>query len=208
MKAMTTINANGHMIHILPVIKGLKSEADKVKDAFEKVQPNKVAISLSKEEIEGLRNLPDDYEPELSRYDEIYVSRLGRYGEVAAPPPCYVAAVELSDHFGIPLVPVDLDEVSYTDLYCAAVTGSALFRHSTRTWALRHRSFNAETPEEFVVLWDRVINGMQGFRLIESKRVEAMAKGILDASTSSKDLLVVLELERAQEVSERIKEAL
>ncbi|MBU1158292.1 MAG: hypothetical protein KKE24_03025 [Candidatus Thermoplasmatota archaeon] len=208
MKAMTTINANGHMIHILPVIKGLKSETDKVKDAFEKVQPNKVAISLSKEEIEGLRNLPDDYEPELSRYEEIYVSRLGRYGEVAAPPPCYVAAVELSDHFGIPLVPVDLDEVSYTDLYCAAVTGSALFRHSTRTWALRHRSFNAETPEEFVMLWDRVINGMQGFRLIESKRVEAMANGILDASKNSKELLAVLELERAQEVSELIQEAL
>lgn len=75
-------------VFILPVIKGLKSETEKVKGAFDTVQPDKVAISLSQEEVEGLRNIPDDYEPMLTRYEEIYAEGLSRFGEVAAPPPC------------------------------------------------------------------------------------------------------------------------
>lgn len=201
MTGMKTISVNGGTVHLLPVIKGLKSEADKVKNAFERVHPDKVAVSLSKEEIEGLRNIPDDFEPELSRYDEIYANGLERFGEVAAPPPCYVATVELADHLGIPLVPVDLDEDSFSELYCAAVTGPALFRHSTRTWLLKRRRFEADSAEEYVRRWDHAINNMQGMKLIESKRAEAMAEGITGLCGAGRHVLAIVELERAAEVA-------
>lgn len=203
MSALRTVTVNGAVVRILPVIKGLKSETDRVRLAFEHVRPDKVAVSLSKEEVDGLRNIPDDFEPELSRYDEIYAAGLERYGEVAAPPPCYVATVELADHLGIPLVPVDLDEDAFSELYCAAVTGPALFRHSTRTWVLKRRRFEAETAEEYVLKWDRAVNNMEGMRLIELKRAEAIAKGISDLASSDTALLAVVELERAGQV-ERI----
>jgi hypothetical protein len=159
-----------------------------------------VAISLSREEVEGLKNMPDDYEPELSRYEEIYAEGLGRFGEVAAPPPCYVATLELAQHKGIPLIPVDMDEQSYTDLYCAVVPGTALFRHSTRTWLLKRRSFSDDSPEKFVLAWDKAVNNMEGFRLIEHKRAQAMAKGIREACQKSQGVLAVIELERASDV--------
>jgi len=194
------------VIHVLPVIKGLVSETRKVQEAFESVRPDTVAISLSKEEIDGLRNMPDDYEPELSRYEELYAKGLSKFGEVAAPPPCYVAAIELADHEKVPLVPVDLDEEAYTELYCAAVPGTTLFRHSTRTWLLKLRNFKADTPEEFVKAWDRVVNRLEGFGTIEAKRTETIAKGILKASTNSKNLLAVVETERAGEVCELLED--
>ncbi len=200
MSALRRLTVNGGTVTILPVVKGLKSEADEVRQAFESVRPDKVAVSLSKEEVEGLRNIPDDFEPELSRYDEIYAAGLERYGEVAAPPPCYVAAVELADHLGIPIVPVDLDEDSFSELYCAAVTGPALFRHSTRTWALKLRRFEAETAEEYVLKWDRAVNNMGGMRLIEEKRAEAMAEGISGLASAGTNLLAVVEIERADQV--------
>jgi len=187
-------------IHILPVIKGLVSETKSVQDAFDNVHPDTVAISLSKEELEGLRNMPDDFEPELSRYEEMYAKGLGRFGEVAAPPPCYVATIELADHIGVPLVPVDLDEEAFTELYCAAVPGSTLFRHSTRTWLLKRKNIKADTPEEFVKAWDRTVNRLQGFEAIEEKRAESIANGILKASANSKSLLAVVEMERADDV--------
>lgn len=187
-------------VHILPVVKGLVSEAGRVEDSFEQVRPDKAAVSLSKEEVLGLRNLPEDFEPELSRYDEIYAEGLGRFGEVAAPPPCYVAAVELADHLGIPLLPIDLDEDSFSELYCAAVSGSALFRHSTRTWLLRRRRFGAETAEEYVLRWDRAVNNMEGMRLIERKRAERMAEALVDAASGGGHVLAVIELERAEDV--------
>lgn len=202
MSALKTLSVNGGTVHLLPVIKGLKSEADKVERAFDTLKPDKVAVSLSKEEVDGLRNIPDDFEPELSRYDEIYAKGLERFGEVAAPPPCYVATVELADHLGIPLVPVDLDEDSFSELYCAAVSGSALFRHSTRTWLLKRRRFESPSAEEFVLRWDRAVNNMQGMRLIEDRRAAAMAKGIAGLCGSGCNVLAIIELERSAEVAD------
>jgi len=192
-------------VHVLGVIKGLESEVDKVQKAFEDVNPDKVLISLSAEELEGLRNIPDDFEPELSRYEEIYAEGLGRFGKVAAPPPCYVATVELCDHKGIPLVPIDLDERTYTDLYCAAVGGGSLFRHSTRTWLLKRRRFSLEGPEAFVMAWDKAVNNLEGFKIIERKRVEQMAAGTKKAAEGATRMLAVIELERAHEVAELLK---
>lgn len=176
------------------------SETENVQNAFGYVHPDVVAISVSKEELDGLRTLPDDYEPELSRYEELYAKGLSRFGEVAAPPPCYVATLELADHQSIPLVPVDLDEDSYTELYCAAVPGTTLFRHSTRTWMLKRRNFRANSPEEFVVAWDRAVNKLEGFQTIEKKRAESIAEGILSASKGRSRLLAIVELERADDV--------
>ena len=200
------LKVDGCTVHILSVIKGLKSETEKVRKAFEETKPDVVAISLSREEVEGLKNIPDDYEPELSRYDEIYAEGLGRFGEVAAPPPCYVATLELAQHEGIPLIPVDMDEQSYTDLYCAVVPGTALFRHSTRTWLLKRRTFSDDGPEQFVIAWDKAVNNMEGFKIIESKRAQAMAKGIKKACAGSKNLLAVIELERAADVLDILRE--
>jgi len=200
-----SFRVNDCAIHILPVVKGLVSETKRVQDAFETVRPDKVAISLSKEELEGLRNMPDDYEPELSRYEELYAKGLSKFGEVAAPPPCYVATIELADHWKLPLVPVDLDEEAYTELYCAAVPGTTLFRHSTRTWLLKRKNFKGNTPEEFVKAWDKAVNRLQGFETIEAKRAESIANGILKAATGSRILLAVVEVERADEVCELLE---
>jgi hypothetical protein len=203
---LETIQGNGCTISVLGVIKGLKAEVGRVQSAFDLTRPDVVAVSLSKEELEGLRNLPDDYTPELSRYEQIYAEGLSRFGEVAAPPPCYVATLELADHRGIKLVPVDLDEQSYSELYCVAVPGTTLFRHSTRTWILKRRRFSDESPEEFVLNWDKTVNNLEGFRTIEKKRAETMAKGILAACEGSSDVLAVIELERAGEVRDLILE--
>jgi hypothetical protein len=192
-------------VHLLPVIKGLKSEAMKVQEAFEKVRPDKMVISLSKEELEGLRNMPDDFEPMLTRYDEMYARGLGAFGEVAIPPPCYVAAVEIADRAGIPLVPVDLEEEVYTELYCAAVDGFTLFRHSTRTWLLRRKNFRSRTAEEFVKAWDLTVNKFEGFRRIERERAASIAKGIESNASGSTRLLAVVEFERAGEVTELLR---
>jgi hypothetical protein len=206
MSKLREVRVAGGTVHVLPVVKGLLSEIEKVREAFDSVRPGKVAVSLSKEEVEGLRHIPDDYEPELSRYDEIFVEGLKRYGEVAAPPPCYVAIVELADHFGVPLIPIDLDEDSYSELYCAAVTGPQLFRHSTRTWLLKRRRFEEETAEEYVLRWDRAVNNMQGMRLIEEKRSEAMANGLKDIVKDGNSVLAVIELERAGDVVTLLEE--
>lgn len=206
MRGVESVERDGLTIHILPVIRGLTSEVETVRKAFAEVKPDLVAISLSKEEVDGLRKLPSDFEPELSRYDEIYVTGLARFGEVAAPPPCYVATVEIADSEGLPIVAIDVDEESYTELYCASITGQALFRNSTRTWFLRKKSFGADTAEEYVVKVDRAFNNMRGFRQIEDERVDWMCRELLKATKKARNPLAVVEYERAAEVLARLNE--
>lgn len=197
---MDTIRLDGCEVKILPVIKGLKSEAEKVSEAFEAVGPEKILVSLSKEDLEGLRNMPEDFVPELSRYEEIYAEGLARFGEVAAPPPCYVAALEVSQHYGVEIVPIDMDEEAYTELYCAVVGGGSLFRHSTRTWIMKRRKFSLDSPEAYVKAWDRAVNNLEGFRIIEGKRAEHMAKAIRTEANGSKRVLAIIEFEREADV--------
>ncbi|MCJ7488835.1 MAG: hypothetical protein MUO87_01630 [Thermoplasmata archaeon] len=201
MRDITRLSVGDSIVHILPVIRGLTSEISTVREAFASVTPEAVAVSLSKEEVDGLRNLPADFEPELSRYDEIYIQGLARFGEVAAPPPCYVAAVEIADSEKLPVLPIDIDEASYTELYCASVSGTTLFRNSTRTWHLRKRAFHADTPEEYVVKVDKAFNNMRGFRDIERQRAEWMARETIKAAKSYKRVLSVIEFERAGDVA-------
>jgi pheromone shutdown protein TraB len=208
LREITTFSNHDSKIHLLPVIRGLVSEIDEVQRAFSEVKPDAIAVSLSKEEVDGIRNLPEDYEPELSRYDEIYILGLSRYGEVAAPPPCYVAAIETADSEGIPVIPIDIDEASYTELYCASVSGTALFRNSTRTWYLRRKLFAADTPEEYVLRVDRAFNNMSGFRRIEEERSSWMSKELLRASGRARCLLAVVEYERAPAVSRLMEDDL
>jgi len=194
------VERDGCEIQVLGVIKGLRSEVDVVKEAFDGFHPEKLAISLSKEELDGLRSIPEDFEPELTRYEEIYAEGLSRFGDVSLPPPCYVAAVEIADHLSVPVVAVDMDESTYTDLYCAHVGGTSLFRHSTRTWLVKRRRFSDNSPEEFVLAWDRVVNNLDCFRKIEEERARTMAKGIKVACAGTKRLLAVIEYERVADV--------
>jgi len=194
-------------VHLLPVIKGLVSETERVRAEFDSFRPDKVAISISKEELEGLRHMPPDFEPELTRYEEIYAKGLSEFGEVAVPPPCYVAALELCDHSHVPIVPIDLDEESFTELYCAVVPGTTLFTHSIRTWLLKRRKYGRGGPEEFVLAWDRTVNRPKGFNIVEEKRAEAMAEGIVRESRGSRKLLAIVELERAARVHELLTAA-
>ena len=208
MRAASVFSSGSSELHVLPVIRGLMSEVSEVNHAFETISPDAVAISLSREQTEGLRNLPSDFEPELSRYDEIYVKGLSRFGEVSAPPPCYVATLEIADSMDLPVFPIDIDETSYTELYCASISGPTLFRHSTRTWMLGKRSFAADTPEEYVRKIDRAFNNMRGFRKVEQERAQWMARELVRASDGAGRLLAVVEFERADEVCDLLEEGL
>jgi pheromone shutdown protein TraB len=196
---------DGCSIRVLGVIKGLVSESKKVQEAFDGFRPDRVAVSLSKENVDGLRNIPEDYEPLLTDYEEFYARGLERFGEVRAPPPCYVAVVEMADHLSIPLTAIDFDEDEYSALYCAAVSGTNLFRHSTRKWIVKRRKYSTKSPEDFVKAWDRSINGIEGFRIVEQRRAEHMAKEILRECKASKRLLAVIELERAGDVEKLLQ---
>ncbi|HOO04260.1 MAG TPA: hypothetical protein PLJ11_06010, partial [Methanomassiliicoccales archaeon] len=89
---MQRIELNGSKVYVLPVIKGLVSEGEKVRAAILETRPEAVGVSISREELEGLRSYQGE-EIGLSALEEAYRAGLEEFGEVQLPPPCYLEAL-------------------------------------------------------------------------------------------------------------------
>jgi len=207
MQALDMITVKGSKIYFVDVVRGLKSEADRVKLAIQEVKPDLIAMSVSKEEIDGLRDyIKEPYEVEMSRYEELYAKNLSRFGDVFLPPPCFLAGLEEAENNRLELVGLDMDDETHTAAYCALVSGSELFRHTTRFNLLKLRSFRAETPAEFANVWDRKVNNLRGFRELEKERERFMAKELNRiAEGDGGRILAIIDLERSEGVRRRLR---
>lgn len=203
---MKKIQTGSSKIYIPEIIIGLATESSKVKKAYNKIKPGVVAIQTSEEELKGLKNVVEgqEYEYFLSNYEEIYARKLATFGEVKVPPPCYEAALKLCIENETPISAIDMDDMYYADVFVENVTGWDLIRHSLRIKRLRRKKFKASTPEDFVREWDKEINKLKGFRNLESKREEHMARELLRLAKKHDRILCIMEMQRAEGVCEKV----
>jgi hypothetical protein len=191
---------DGSTIHVLPVIKGLVSEESKVTAALDEIKPDAVGISVSKEELEGLKNKETYEEYEMSTLEEVYRVYLESFGEVRLPAPAYVTTMDLCATRSLPLIPIDMNDEQYTEEYCQRIGGSEIVREAMFTRSVSRRRFIISSPEEFVADWDRKVNRAKGFRELERAREEHMTGALRSMARQYKTILAVIEQERAQGV--------
>jgi hypothetical protein len=205
---MRRIQIGTSKIYIPDIIIGLTSEIAKVSKVYNKVKPDVMALQISEEELEGLRSVVNGEEHDyfLSNYEEIYARKLASFGEVKVPPPCYERALKLGMDNDVPIVPIDMDDVFYADVFCESISGWDLIHHSLRVKRLRRKRFKAKTAEEFIFEWDREINKLKGFRNLESKREEHMARELLRLSKKHDRILCIMEMQRAEGVGQKVLE--
>ncbi len=196
--SLEVLEVHGSRLHLLPVVRGLTSEAAAVRQAFQSSEPDAVALSISPEEMEGLRAQPEVDMPPANFEEELYVRELSRFGEVRKPPPCFVEAFRLSQASRRPLVALDMGDAQYTEAYTQNIGTVELILHSRGARRLRASSFPARTPEELVLLLDDVFNGSRGFRALERDREEYMALQLRNLAATYARPLAVVEVERAR----------
>jgi hypothetical protein len=197
---MRIIESNGSRLAVLPVIKGLVSEGDKVNEAVTEFGPKAIGLSLSKEELGALKGGQsyDDYEltlPELA-----YKSGLEMFGPVQLPFPCYARAIEISQDEKIPLLPIDMNEEQFTDQYCQLVGGMEMVLGGMTDRRLYKKQFDLSTPEAFVRDYDRKVNNGEGYRKLMRLREEHMARMLIGLRRRYSDVLAIIELERSDGV--------
>lgn len=194
---MKRVELNGATIDVLPVIKGLVSEESAVERAFDLVRPEAVGISISREELEGLRKKEDYDKYEPSDLEIAYGNFLSTFGMVKIPPPCYVKTLELSERAGITIVAIDMCEEHYTDAYCNCVGAIDLLRESFFVRRLTRKKFDLSSPQNFVLDWDRKVNASNGFKKLSQVREQYMAERIAQMASLYRKILAVVEYERA-----------
>lgn len=190
--------------HILGIVKGLVSEAEKVESYLREFQPEVVGIGISCEELEGLKEyIKKGFElPALSVLEDIYAEKLAVFGDVGFPPPAFERVVAYCVEHGIPICPLDIPEVEFTDLYCNTVHTMDLIFQSFRIKRLRKKKIEAKYPEDFEIIWDRLVNRVGGFKKVEDAREKHMAEELKKLNGR---VLSVIEIARACGVARMLK---
>ena len=197
---MNTFQIGECSVTVLPVIKGLVSEYDRVRSA---ITPDYdcIAVSLGLEEIEIMKTCDQqewDYDP--SKLDSVYAHHLKNFGEVTVPVPAFKAVTDACASMGIEPMPLDMCDEEFTQVYCDCVSTYDLLKENKILKKSMKTTFDLSSPEAFVKQWDSLINKIKGQYAVSLRREEYMAKQLTDLAKYRKNVLAVIECERVDGV--------
>ncbi|MBC7081402.1 MAG: hypothetical protein H5T44_04075 [Thermoplasmatales archaeon] len=197
------IEINGKKIYLLPVIRGLAGEGEKVKKSFYEINPDCIAIVTADEDLKLIgekieeASMPIEY--------QYYLLHLSRYGEIAIPPQDIIVADEISKKEKIPLFAVDMNDDEYMEKFVEYISLFSLIRYSRKVKRLAKKKFNAKNAEEFVVMWEKEITSIKSFKKLEEERENKIAEKILNLCNKYEKLLVIIQFEKYGAILEKLK---
>ena len=106
----------------------------------------------------------------------------------------------------IQVVTLDMDEEEYARVYTEKVSGMHFWRRIWSMSKLSKKTFVADTPEEFVVIWDRYVCRLKGYMELEKARERFMAKQAWKLLKKYERTLVLMEYERLDGVVKELEE--
>ncbi|MFG1389832.1 MULTISPECIES: hypothetical protein [Acidiplasma] len=164
--------------YIFGGIKGLIRDGDELKRQLYFVKPEIMMITISPEEVKGIKYfIENPFEMTLSDYEIIYGVNLSKYGEVMTPSPVYIEAARYSIDNNIELIGLDMNEDEYQRAYSRDVKTLDLIRHSIRKKRISRTAFNNKTPEEYVDEWNKMVD-INGFKKLNEERLVYIEKRI------------------------------
>jgi pheromone shutdown protein TraB len=201
---MDVITVGEARVVLLAAVRGLVQEGERVRRAVEEVNPDAVAITVGREDLESLRTYDGAEHPPSNWEEEMYVAGLEAWGAVRKPPPCFVEAVRAAQERDIPVRALDFNDEDYTEVYVTRIDAMDLLFHTRLEKKIRKHRFTSTTPEDFVVEFDRVVNDPEAYARLEEERERHIARRIAKLAGRHRSLLAVVEHERAAGVRKRL----
>jgi nitrogen regulatory protein PII len=191
-------------VDILPIVKGLVSEAEKVREAYGRHDAYAAALGI--EEIIALKRREEIKDiQELSEIDMVYVHHLSGFGEIESPTPAYCELIDLCSKDSIDVIPLDMNNVEFTEMYVKTVTALEFVKEHRLAKKGMKRRFDMSSAESFAISWDDYLNKVKGYGKVSRKREEYIASQIVDIARYRRSLLAVVEVERINNIVEHIK---
>ncbi len=201
---MISLRVGDCKVDILPIVSGLVSETQKVKDAYGKYDA--YAVSLGIEGIEAIRRrkeIPEDMY-EISEIDIVYAERMSYFGEVEAPSPAFCEIIDLCTADGISVIPLDMKDEDFETAYMNCVSAFQFTNQHRLAKKGMKVQLDMGSPEGMAKSWDAFISQNKGLRKLDLFREKYIAKEIRSTAQYRKSLLAVIECERADGVAELV----
>ena len=197
---MISLRIGGCDVDILPVVNGLVSEADKVREAYGKYEA--YGASLGIEALEALKRREeigvDDIE--VSVFDIVYAKKMAVFGDIQTPSPAFCELVDLCTADGKNVIPLDMKDYDYDTAYmeCISATEFTAAHHLAKK--AYKKEMDQSSPENMALELDRLVSKKKGFARLNRRREEYIAKEIADTARYRGSLLCVIEVERVDGV--------
>ncbi|MEM1514000.1 MAG: hypothetical protein QXW78_02815 [Candidatus Thermoplasmatota archaeon] len=197
------IEINGKKVYLLPVIRGLAGEGEKVKNLFYEINPDCIAITIADEDLKLVgKKIEATSMPAEWQY---YLIHLSRYGEITIPSQDITVADEISKKENVPLIAVDMNDDEYMEKFVEYISLFSLIRYSRKIKRLAKKKFNAKNAEEFVVMWEKELTAIKSFKRLEEEREDTIVKKILDLCNKYEKLLVIVPFEKYESISIKLE---
>ncbi len=194
---MRTVRVGDCEVSVLPIVNGIQSEADRVRECFGDHEAYGTTLGI--EGIQAIKKrlqLNDEFE--VSELDLAYAHRMEQLtGQpVEMPSPAMCALVDECSKRDMNVIALDMNDSDFTEMYCETVkTWDFVKEHRLAKKGMKKR-FDAATPEEFALQWDEFVNSVKGYREVSLKREQYIAEQIADVAKYRSDFMVVMEVER------------
>ena len=197
---MITLQVGDCKVDILPIVNGLISEADRVREEFSEHEAYGVALSI--EGIQCLKNRRNIEEMfDVSELDMVYAKHLERFGEVEIPSPAMYTFIDLVTERGKLCIPLDMNDSDFTELYCDNVGAMEFIKEHNVAKKGMKRIFDGSTPEKMAKQWDDFVNSnLKSYGKLSKLREEHIANEIKDIAKYKRELLAIMEVERVDGV--------
>ena len=194
---MISVKVDDCTFDIIPVVKGLVSYSEQVKEALEGGTYDAAAIALGIEEVESVRRRKEiEGEYETSDLDIVYSHLVKDFGPIDMPDPASTALIDRCTELGIPIIPLDMNDEDYTKLYCDTVTTLEFLKEKRILKKAMKKEFDKSNPEAFVMEWDGLLNEIKGYAKVSQCREEYIAGQMKDTAKYREHVLTVIEYER------------
>ena len=200
---------NGCRLDIIPIVKGLISERDKVIDAMSKNDYETCGVSWGIEEIEAVRRRDEiTGDNETNDLDVVYLYKLKRFGDVDMPDPAFTYAVDEFSKKGVAVIPLDMSDDEFSEAYCREVSTWDFLKENKIVSKAMKKEFTDASPEDFIMEWDSLINEVKGYRKMNALKEEFIADQIADLTKYRKNALILVDYERSERVVSLLEERL
>ena len=184
-------------LDIIPIIKGLISEKEKVVDALSKKEYETAGVCWGIEEIEAVRRRDEiTGDNETNDLDVVYLYKLKTFGDVDMPDPAFTYAVDEFSKKNISVIPLDMSDDEFAEAYCREVSTFDFLKEGKIVSKAMKREFDSSSPKAFIMEWDALINEVKGYRKMNKVKEEFIARQIQDIAKYRRNVLILVDYER------------
>lgn len=195
-------------LDIIPVIKGLVSEKDKVVEALSKKEYETAGVSWGIEEIEAVRRRAEiTGDNETNDLDVVYLYKLKAFGDVDMPDPAFTYIVDEFSKKNVSVIPLDMSDDEFAEAYCREVSTFDFLKEGKIVSKAMKREFDNSSPEKFIMEWDALINEVKGYRKMNRVKEEFIAGQIADVAKYRKNALILVDYERLDGIMTALRES-